>query len=164
MRSLLLAFLFLAVASLTHGADPETKRISILKSSVSLEAPTGWALFEKDGRTRLGPSEANSVEIAYMAAFEDDPKIDVTEDYLKRFLERNTQAKDTQRLPDGRLLGQLHETADSGGTVHRWNVIKATDKRNFALVLFTYARATTNPDMAQQILQVVKSVNFTPQK
>jgi hypothetical protein len=160
----LLAIFFLFVVSFARGADVETKRISALKHSVLLEVPTGWMLFEKDGRTRLGPSEANSVVIAYMEAFEDDPKIDVTEDYLKRFLERNTQVEDTLRLPDGRLLGQRHETADSGGAVHRWNVIKATDQRNFALVLFTYARTTTNPDIAPQILEVVKSVTFPLRK
>lgn len=164
MRFLFRTVFYLAATIFAYGADAETKQINILKDAVSLEIPTNWKVFEKDGTKLLGPSEVNAVEIAYVELFEDDPKVAVNEEHLKKFIETHTLSTEIKRLPNGRLLGHALVKEDSGAAAHRWNVGKVIGKRGIAVVLFAYHPATTSPDLARQILQVAKSVTFKSHK
>jgi hypothetical protein len=160
MRGLFLIFSLLTFATAQlSGAEQSLRVERLFDDTISVQIPKSWTVSKRGEATLIGPPGGPFLNVAYveMKLEESSTTDDQT---LIEFLQANTGAEDVSRLPGSRLFAYTKKPIGSEPAVPRWNIVKALDQRNFALVLFS----ADSPDLLESFTQIAKSVQFIPTK
>jgi len=129
-----------------------------------MNVPGTWKLTEDKGKSVLRITEKDTIEVAFVELAENDPKIEVTDERLKEFLEKNTLAKKVVPLPDRYFLGETKEIQEPAGILYRWSVAKVTDKRHISVLFVTYKPSEQNEAAFHEVLEAVRSARFVAKR
>lgn len=157
VRVALLCLFFLWSAAARAGSAEEKRReVRLLHDTVSVQLTQGWTIVKDGDRTQIRPPNRPLLDVAYIE-IELQGSHTTDENTLTEVVKLNARAKDVERLSDGRFLAYSNAAIGSEAGIPHWNVIKAIDRRSFAIVLFS----TPTTERLQSFLEIVRSVRFT---